>query len=110
MTITKIALACRISRGGFSDERVFEIDTPDGVFSGVVSRRYCWGPNDQLLEEGEPPLGETISGKIAAKVIEFDEATRTLLVSVPDGQVITVGASAVLIRPGEVGINVPVGS
>jgi hypothetical protein len=104
------ALKCDISRGGFSDERVFRISIGDHEYTGVASRQYFWTEAGEDLQEGEPPAGQVIAGLIATKIIEVQDDNR-VLVSVPDGEVITVPVDALRDRPSsKVGANVPVGS
>ena len=103
-----IALNCRITRGGFSDERLFRVRQSSGEdYLGIASRRYCWGPNDRLLGENDPPSDERwIEGKVAARVIGV--RGDDVHVSVPDGEVITVRRDQLTARPTQP--NVPVRS
>ena len=101
------AIACTISRGGFSDERVFSIDIGEIKYSGVASRRHMWTAEGKPLEEGEPPLGKNLSGLVAARVIQVETDGR-VLVSIPDGEVITMPADQLVDRPAGVGEHVPV--
>jgi hypothetical protein len=105
-----VALDCKITRGGFSDERIFKLRRHDGTeYTGIASRRYCWGPDDRLLAADEPPSAdEWIKGKVAARILSADG--READVSVPDGEAITVNVDQLRARPSEAGINVPVGS
>lgn len=103
------AINCRISRGGFSDERVFLLSLPEGEYSGVASHRYLWNSDGSPLKEGEPPHGEVIEGSIAVRVVEvFDSGG--VLVSLPDGEVIQMPVTALIDRPTAVGQHVPIGS
>jgi hypothetical protein len=102
------AIQCVISRGGFSDERVFTLQVAGG-YTGVASRQYFWKQDGSELGEGEPPIGDTMDGFIAAKIIEVH--AEAVLVSIPDGEVITIPSDALLERPSwKAGANVPVGS
>lgn len=103
------ALPCKISRGGFSDERVFSIILDSLNYAGVASRRYFWTSDQEALPEGEPPIGQEIVGIVAAHVIET-RPDGTALVSVPDGEVITVPVRSLLDRPCKAEAHVPVGS
>ena len=102
------AIACEISRGGFSDERVFSIPVNGQNYQGVASRRHMWTRDGRIIEDGEPPLGKVIPGLIAARILEIkDEDIAT--VSIPDGEVITIPVSQLLDRP-TVGEHVSLGS
>jgi hypothetical protein len=100
------ALRCTISRGGFSDERVFTL--PSG-YSGVASLSYVWHEDGRPLEEGEPPLGQTIDGQVAVRVIEIAENGGALVV-LPDGQSAEVTLDELIDRPLRVGEHVSLGS
>jgi hypothetical protein len=97
------AIACRISRGGFSDERVFELGVAS--YRGVASRRHMWNVDGAPLEDGEPPLGKVIKGFVAARVIQIDPSRKVAMVSIPDGEVIEVPIAQLVERPAE---HVPV--
>ena len=90
------ALACTISRGGFSGERLFALDEID--HSGIASRSHMWKQNGAPLDEGEPPIGEVIPGLVAVRIIE-ERAMGRFLISIPDGEVIEVPSSQLLDRP-----------
>src|SRR5205823_4090688 len=105
---TQVALSCELTRGAFSDERVFKLKHTRGEYQGIASRRYCWGEDNRLLAEHEPAEGEMIEGKVAARIIEV--LNGNVLVSLPDGEVITVSRDQLLERPTEVGTNVPLRS
>lgn len=100
------SLRCKISRGGFSDERVFKIEWLGSSYSGVASRRHMWDERGAVIKDGEPPLDQSIEGLVAARIIEVDGDT--VSVSVPDGEVIRLPASQLLARPTGVMENVPV--
>src|SRR5438045_1522206 len=103
-----VALKCSIARGAFSDERVFTVALPQGEYTGIASRRYCWNERDEPLNQDEPAAGRSIGGKVAARVVEVENGTGNALVSVPDGEVITVRADQIVQRPTGVGTHVPV--
>jgi hypothetical protein len=105
-----IALPCRISKGAFSDERVFEIDLPDAPepYVGAASRQYCWDQEGRPLSKDDPEEGVAIHGKIAARLL--GNRGEKALVSIPDGEVIVVNANQVIPRPPERVPNVPVKS
>jgi hypothetical protein len=108
-TTRMTAIACKISRGGFSDERVFSILIGENTYQGVASRRHMWTEDRRPVEDGEPPIGQVISGFVAARVIQINKDT-TATVSIPDGEVITIPVSQLVDRPTTVGEHVPLGS
>jgi hypothetical protein len=62
------------------------------------------------IDDGEPPLGEEISGFVAARIIEIDpNDCNCATVSIPDGEVITIPISQLVERPATVGDHVPLG-
>jgi len=98
------AITCKISRGGFSDERIFSFELNGSEYSGVASRSHMWRANRLPLEEGEPPIGQVIDGLVAARILEvMGEET---LVSLPDGGVLKVPSNFLQERPAGVGQNV----
>jgi len=103
------ALKCMISRGGFSDERVFTLRLGIGECDGVASRQYLWDENWSPLEEGEPPLGKQIEGWVAARVVEV-RSDGMVVALLPDGQTVEVPIAALVTRPSGVGTHVPLGS
>lgn len=104
-----MAINCKISRGGFSDERVFLLALPGGEYSGVASHRYLWNSDGSPLREGEPPHGEVIEGSMAVRVIEVLDSER-VLVSLPDGEVIEIQPTSLIDRPTAAGQHVSIGS
>jgi hypothetical protein len=106
----KIALSCTISRGGFTDERVFRVEMANGeTYIGACSRRYCYAKDKRIIKEEQPKRGETIDGLVMARHIR-DEEEGALLVSVPDGAVLLVSEDRVREAPKDVSPDVPVQS
>lgn len=101
------AIACTISRGGFSDERIFRLNAGGVDHEGLASRRHMWKADGSPIQEGEPPLGRTIKGFVAARLLELVDAS-TALVSLPDGETAKVPTSDLRDRPAAVGQHVPV--
>jgi hypothetical protein len=105
----KIALSCKISRGGFTDERVFRVGMADGeTYIGACSRRYCYTKDKHIIKDEQPKRGETIDGLVLARHIRDEEGN--LLVSVPDGAVLLVSESRVTEAPKDVSPDVLVQS
>lgn len=90
------AIKCLISRGGFSEERVFDLNGSVN-HQGAASRRHMWTIKGKPLDEGEPPIDRVISGLVAARILEIhgDHA----LVSIPDGEVIKIPLNELVDRP-----------
>lgn len=93
-----VALPCIISRGGFSEERVFSLTNLE--HEGVCSRRHLWKKDGTAVEDGEPPIGQKIDGFVAARVIEVEGDSA--MVSVPDGEVVQVAIDQLIERPNSV--------
>ena len=105
MCATKlVALKCVISRGGFSEERVFALKDID--HKGVCSRRYLWRENGAALDESEPALGQEIDGFVAARIIDIRRSG--VLLSIPDGEVVEVPSEQLHERPNMVGEHVSI--
>ena len=102
------AIACEISRGGFSEERVFAISLKGISHRGVASRRHLWNSDGASIEEGEPPISEIIKGIVAARILKIVQ--ERALVSIPDGEVITIPIDALVDRPQTSGNHVSVRS
>jgi hypothetical protein len=103
-----IALSCTITRGGFSDERVFRVNLAGGgTYVGACPRYYCFSSNLQPLKENQPPeRGKSIAGLVLASRVR--EEGDVILVSVPDGAVLAIAAAQIRQAPKEVPPDVPV--
>jgi hypothetical protein len=84
-----ITIPCQFARGGFSSERVFQVETLSGVFTGVAALEYCYDAEGEPLGPDQPPAGTKIKGRVAARFIQ-EESKQSALLSVPDGSVISV--------------------
>jgi hypothetical protein len=106
---TLIAVRCRISRGGFSSERVFRVTMASGVehvTAGPVE--YFFDENQQRLQADQPPRGVTLAGYVTARVVE--QKNDTVLVSVPSGEVLWLGMNEIVEHPKGIRAHVPVQS
>lgn len=89
-----LVVNCTLSRGGFSDERVFELTLADGSqHIGAAPRHYCYTQSLQQLGDKDPISEHTITGKLIAKFIEQNNGAT--VVAVPDGSVVAVPTNAV---------------
>jgi len=84
-----VHLACRLSRSGFSGERVFRVICHDGSeHVGVAPTHYCHTSAGESLGPDLPPKGERIEGLIEGMVVENGGKKTT--VALPDGSTIQV--------------------
>jgi hypothetical protein len=107
--IKPIALRCKISRGGFSGERVVHVVGPDGKeYKGLAPTHYCWTEDGQRLGLEEPAAGNSIDGLVAAQRL-VDLPGNQVVVTTPDGEVFVVSSDIMVPRPEpEPAANVPV--
>jgi hypothetical protein len=74
-----VLVACRISRSGFSGERVFQVSRADGEeYVGVAPVHYFLTTDSQRLpRDAAIAPGEEVEGRILALLVasEKDEAT-----------------------------------
>lgn len=97
MKLSRVAVSCVISRGAFSDERIFEIRTATGEpYCGVASKSYCWTPDGRPLQLDN---GHAVPGIVAARLLKKENAAA--LVSVPGGDFIQIALDMVIERPAE---------
>ncbi len=95
-----VALPCKLSPGGFSGERIFEVILADGKsYKSIAPRQFCWNSEGLLVAKDEPT--SEIEGMVAARVVESIEDGQ-IIVEVPDGEVIAVDKCAVQKRPTEI--------
>ncbi len=95
-----VALPCKLAPGGFSGERVFEVELANGeAYRGLAPRPFCWNGQGRIVGAGEPS-GE-VAGMVAARVVdELDDGQ--VIVEVPDGAVIAVDPALVKPRPTDI--------
>jgi hypothetical protein len=105
-----IAVKCRISRGGFSGERIIKVDLIDGSeHVGLAPTHYCWGAEGKPLGQDDPPIGDSTDGIVAAQ--ELGRSAGGVRVTTPDGEVFAVPLGSVVARPRpETETHVSVGS
>jgi hypothetical protein len=94
-----VAVVCKIRRGAFSDQRIFQIALPTGAeHVGAASVQYFVKKNDRALEASEPPPGKELEGKVAARIV--DEVDNLVITSLPDGEVVTLEKNQLGESPG----------
>jgi len=91
----KRIIACRISRGGFSGERIIEVSAAN--YKGLAPTQLCWNVNREPLSPDEPDENEAIEGFVAAHLMNR-EGNR-VLISVPDGSIFVVPEDMTFKRP-----------
>lgn len=92
-----VALKCKISPGGFSGERIFEVVLADGeAYQSLTPRQFCWNSQGNLVAADEP--NAEVEGMVAARIVDFIDDDQ-LIVEVPDGETIAVDKSDVKPRP-----------
>lgn len=87
------AIHCQLSRGGFSGERVFRLDTAGNEYVGAAPRHYCYTRQGKPLPDDQPAAGKAVAGLVLAQILRRDDGT--LLVYLPDGAVVSVRADQV---------------
>src|SRR5204863_54505 len=71
--VAPVALPCRVSRGAFSDELVFEIASAGSTAPhiGAASRQYFWKENRKPFGPDEPSEGIQARSLIVAAMRRF---------------------------------------
>ncbi|SRR6266852_4218017 len=101
-----MAYPCTMFPGGFSGEIGFEIEADGGKHKGLASRRYFWKQDGSPLGKG--PLTGPVPGFVAVRILGEGKGD-SILVSIPDGEVVNV-KSAEILPLAEAAQNVPIGS
>jgi hypothetical protein len=92
-----VALTCKVSPGGFSGERIFEVTLANGEsYRSLAPRQFCWNSNNQIVAENEPQT--EVDGLVAARIVDSIDKDQ-MLVEVPDGEIIAVDQSNMKSRP-----------
>ena len=88
MSERELFVPCLIKRGGFSSERTFEIQLPDGQkLVGLAYVAYLLDADKTPIGPNIPAPGEAIEGFVQCRVLqEIDE--NTVLIEVPSSDVI----------------------
>jgi hypothetical protein len=89
-------MECMIESGGFSGEKTFEIDVPNGDrLIGTASIDYVRDENRQPLDEATPGYGERIRGFVVCRKIRQTDGNR-ILIEVPSTDVIHVDSDVLI--------------
>ncbi len=109
-----VALRCRISRSGFSSERVFRVTLASGAeYIGAAPADYFFAEDQHPLPANQPAQRLVrVPGFLTARVLER-KSDGALLLSVPSGEVLLVRPDEVFAYPAngslaETGAHVPV--
>lgn len=81
-------IPCKIERGGFSSERTFEIDTPEGKLVGTAFVDHLRNKQRKPLDETMPAAGNQIEGFVKCRIIRHQDDR--VLVEVPSADVVNV--------------------
>ncbi len=104
-----VYLACRLTRSGFSSERVFRVPQADGEECvGAAPVHYCWNEAGRRLGDDEPRRGDSMAGIVAGHVLA--NGGETAKVELPDGQWVEVQPGQLLSLTVERYPHVPVRS
>ena len=102
-----VSVRCRISRSGFSGERVFRVACYDGTeHIGIAPTHYCSTSSGKPLDPDVPQKGKLIDGWVEGMLVDHDD--EKLTVALPDGNTIKVQPDQV--RTNTSTPHVPVGS
>lgn len=89
MSFNTVLFPCKISRGAFSGERVFEFNLQTGEqYMSVADWHYCLDDNREKLSKELPVGNQTIQGYITAYLLKSDKGVA--YISIPDGEVVPV--------------------
>jgi len=95
MALNSVLFPCKISRGAFSSERVFEFDLQNGEqYMSVADRHYCMDYNKKTLPKETPDENQCIEGYIQA--YELSSNGDATYITIPDGEVVPVNAKDII--------------
>ncbi len=102
-----VAVECKVSRGGFSGERIVYITEVSGNERRALAPvAYCFDENMQPFNPDEPPAGKLVSGFVFAILLGSEPTA--LVISTPDGDRFVVPNSQVRPVAPELSEHVPV--
>ena len=85
-------IECKIERGGFSSERVFEISLAGKKIRGLSYVDFVCKEDGEPLGD-EPPPGESIAGYVQCRVIRATTKDR-VLIELPSTELVDVPISS----------------
>src|ERR1700733_902572 len=93
-----VLVACALSEGAFSAERVFRLTLADGktTYSGVAPLHYCLTSGKKPLKQDQPAPGQSIEGYVEAFLVA--NGGEQAMVELPDGEAVRVNVSQVPFR------------
>ena len=93
-----VLLRCRITRGGFSGERVFRLMQADPVeeYVGAAPVDYCFHLDRRPIGIEEPGKGQPIEGLVTGRIIENGGSLVRVLF--PDGETVLMTTSQIAYR------------
>jgi hypothetical protein len=106
---TTVLLACRLSRSGFSGERVFRVTLAggSGEHVGVAPVDYCKTPDGEPIGDDQPAQKNS-EGLVEGLLIE--NGGDTAHIATPDGETITVDVGQIRFQVSEGAKYVPIRS
>ena len=110
MATDHVYLPCTLSRGGFSHERFFAIETPVGSVTGIAHIRYCRTADGERPRDEEWVPDHRESGFVAVRVIRPKNGSGNTWVQTPDGEVAAIPTDLVERNTPEGTARVPVES
>jgi hypothetical protein len=102
-------LECKIRPGGFSGELSFQVPLDDGIqHTGLAARQYFWDKDGKPVTQ---PPARGVDGYVAVRILDQRPDDDSLIVSIPDGEVLKLNKDRILSIPRPESIpHVPVGS
>lgn len=90
-------IQCTIERGGFSSERCFTLVDAEGKdIVGMADISHLCNSEMQPLPDGEPPIGEKMSGLVKCRILRSGADENTVLIDLPGNEVAIVDAEKLI--------------
>lgn len=81
-----VFVKCQFAKGGFPTERVFVIQAPGGVYTGMAPEEYCYTQDKRRLNR-EPAKGEKIEGYLMGITLGEVDAAGRIRIYLPDSNI-----------------------